>query len=91
MRKLACATIILVAVFAVAQQPSKPAAAQHQHAVQSAAESPDKIWSELMEGNKRFVTGKLRSQAVVSVRAEWTTSQQPKSHGTQLLRQSSAS
>ena len=77
MRKLACTTIIVVAVVAVAQQPSKPAAAQHQHAVQP-AKSADKIWSELIEGNKRFVTGKLRPQAVVSVRAEWTTSQQPK-------------
>jgi carbonic anhydrase len=78
MRKLAHATtIIIFAVFSVAQQPAPPAAAHPQHAAQPAA-SPDKIWSELMAGNQRFVSGKLKPEPVVSIRAEWTKTQHPR-------------
>lgn len=77
MRKLTCATIILLAVFAVAQQPATPPAAHSQHAAQPAV-SPERIWSELMEGNKRFVSGKLRPEDLVSVRKSLTTEQHPK-------------
>ena len=77
MRKLTYAAIIFLAVSAVGQQPTTPVATHPQHAAQP-AKSPDKIWSELMEGNQRFVSGKLKPHAVVSVRAEWTQSQHPK-------------
>jgi carbonic anhydrase len=36
------------------------------------------IWVNLMEGNKRFVVGKLKPRAVVSVRESLAKSQQPK-------------
>ena len=68
MRKLAYSIIVFLAVFAVAQQqPTAPASTHSQHASHP-AESPTKIWSELMEGNHRFVAGKLKPHAVVSAR-----------------------
>src|SRR5437867_12410538 len=78
-RKLAYLAVIFLATFAVAQQPAAPAppAAHHGHAVQP-AQPPDKIWSDLMDGNKRFVAGKLKPRAVVSVRESLTKSQHPK-------------
>jgi hypothetical protein len=56
MRTLTYATIILVAGFAAAQQPATPPAS-HSHASAQPAASADQAWSELMEGNKRFVSG----------------------------------
>ena len=78
-RKLAYVAIIFLATFAVAQQPAAPAPppAHHGHTTQP-AQSPDNIWSDLMDGNKRFVAGKLKPRAVVSVRESLTKSQHPK-------------
>jgi hypothetical protein len=42
------------------------------------AQSPDKIWSDLMDGNKRFVAGKPKPRALVSVRESLAKSQHPK-------------
>jgi lipid-binding SYLF domain-containing protein/carbonic anhydrase len=42
------------------------------------AEPPNKIWSDLMDGNKRFVAGQLMPQPVVKVRESLTKSQHPK-------------
>src|SRR5271169_2240842 len=77
MRKLTYATIILVAVFAVAQQPATPPTAHSHHAAQPAV-SPGKIWSELMAGNRRFVSGRPEPQPVVSIRKSLTKAQHPK-------------
>ncbi len=41
-------------------------------------EPPNKIWSDLMDGNKRFVAGQLMPQGVVKVRESLTKSQHPK-------------
>ncbi len=75
-RKLACVGIIFLATFTVAQQPSAPAP-PHGHTTQP-MESPDKIWSGFMDGNKRFVAGKLNPHAVVSIRESLTKAQHPK-------------
>jgi carbonic anhydrase len=75
--KLAYLAIFFLASFAVAQQPAASSGPHDGHAAHS-AQSPDKIWSELMDGNKRFVAGKLKPQAVVSVRESLTKSQHPK-------------
>ena len=77
MRKLTYGIIILFAVFATAQQPATPPAAGSRHAAQPAV-SPEKIWSELMEGNKRFLSGKLKPEDLVSVRKSLTKEQHPK-------------
>jgi carbonic anhydrase len=78
-RKLACSAIIFLATIAFEQQPAAtaPAVTHHGHAAQP-AQSPDKIWSDLMDGNKRFVAGKLKPRAVVSIRESLTNSQHPK-------------
>jgi carbonic anhydrase len=78
-RKVVYLAIVFLATFAVAQEPaaSAPPATHHEHAAQP-AQSPDKIWSDLMDGNKRFVTGNLKPRAVVSVRESLTKSQHPK-------------
>ena len=77
MRKLACANIIFLAIFAVAQQPSTPPVVHSQHAPQP-AQSADKIWWQLMEGNKRFVTGRMKPEHVVSERKSLINEQHPK-------------
>ncbi len=78
-RKLAYLVIFFVATFATAQQPATtaPPAAHHAHAAQP-AQSPEKIWADLVEGNQRFVAGKLKARAVVSVRESLAKSQHPK-------------
>ena len=77
MRKLTYAIIILLAGFAVAQQPATPPGAHSDHAALPAV-SPEKIWSELMEGNKRFLSGKLKPEDLVSIRESLTKEQHPK-------------
>ena len=77
MCKLACANIILLAISAIAQQPKTPPAAHPQHAAQP-AESADKIWSNLMEGNKRFVSGRMKPEHVISDRKSLINEQHPK-------------
>lgn len=61
-------------MFVVAQQPAAP---HHGHAAHP-AQSPDKVWSDLMDGNKRFVAGELKPNAVASVRESLAKSQHPK-------------
>jgi len=77
MRRLTCATIILFAVFAVAQQPATPPAT-HPHAAAQPAVSAGQIWSELMAANKRFVNGRLKPEDLVSIRKSLTKEQHPK-------------
>ena len=50
------------------------------------AQSPDKIWSDLMDGNKRFVAGQLNAanRGQNSRVADQVTT--PESHGAELLR-----
>ncbi len=78
-RKFACFTLLFLAALVAAQQPAAPVlpAAHHGHAVQPVP-SPDNVWSDLMDGNRRFVAGKLKPHAVVRVRESLTMSQHPK-------------
>jgi len=78
-RRLSCFAIVFLATFVIAQQPAvpPPPAAHHGHAAQP-TQSPDNIWSDLMDGNKRFVAGNLKPRALVSVRESLTKSQHPK-------------
>ncbi len=77
LRKLTyIANIFLLVMFAVAQQPAAPVA--HPGQATGPAQSPDRIWSDLMDGNKRFVAGQLQPQTVVKIRESLTKSQHPK-------------
>jgi len=76
--KFSCATVIFLATIAVAQQTAPaPQVVHHEKAVQP-AQSPAKIWSDLVEGNKRFVAGKPKPRDVVSVRESLTKAQHPR-------------
>jgi len=77
MCKLACANIILLAISAIAQQPKTPPAAHSQHAAQP-TQSADKIWADLMDGNQRFVTGRMKPEHVISDRKSLINEQHPK-------------
>ena len=60
-----------------AQQPA-PAAQPSAHATPAQAlPSADKVWADLVEGNKRFVSGKTRAYSVVPLRAKLASGQQP--------------
>ncbi len=69
------AILLSVCATSFAQQPSAPAQAT-KYAV-ATVPSPDKIWADLMDGNKRFVAGKPRAYNVVSLRGKLASSQQP--------------
>jgi carbonic anhydrase len=64
-------------MYALAQQTPAPPAAHSQHAAQP-TESADKIWSALMKGNQRFVTGRMKLEPVVSERKSLINEQHPK-------------
>jgi carbonic anhydrase len=68
----------IVLSFCTASFAQQPAATGQPTSSSSAkAPSPEKIWVDLMEGNKRFVTGKTRAYNVVSLREKLAASQQP--------------
>lgn len=77
MRTITYATIVLLAVFAVAQQPA-PLPSGHSHAAAEPAASANQIWSELIEGNKRFVSGSPKPEDLVGIRKSLTKEQHPK-------------
>jgi carbonic anhydrase len=70
--------VIFIATFAVAQQTAPAPQAMHHETAAQPAQSPDKIWSDLMEGNKRFVAGKPKPRDVVHVRESLTKAQHPR-------------
>jgi len=70
--------LVLVSFVSVglSQQPAA-ASAQHDAHVAASAPSADQIWSDLMAGNQRFVTGKTRAYEVVPLRKKLASGQQP--------------
>lgn len=72
---------LLVAWPAAAQAPqTQPATGAKAHATHAASEgpAPDATWAELVEGNTRFVAGRLTPVALVPRRAELAQGQHPK-------------
>ena len=69
----------LLASVAAAQQSTAPApqAAHHPAAPQTAAPA-DEIWADLMAGNQRFIEGKTKTRALVSLRQSLAKGQHPK-------------
>lgn len=59
-----------------AQQAPEMASGSHSTMAKSAATGPE-IWSSLMEGNKRFMSGKTKSRDLVAIREKLTQSQHP--------------
>ena len=74
-----CLMVFLLIALTAAQQAAAPARQATPHAAASPAPVPaDKIWAELMAGNQRFVSGKPRTVALVSLRQSLAKSQHPK-------------
>jgi carbonic anhydrase len=75
------AVLLLFVSLSAGQQPANPPAHPGAHAAAAAAAHPlppaEKIWANLMAGNKRFVAGKQRAYAVVSLRRELASGQKP--------------
>ncbi len=65
-----------ITISSFAQRPA-PAAQPSAHASPPALPSADKVWSDLVDGNKRFVSGKTRAYSVVHLRAKLASGQQP--------------
>ncbi len=72
---LCLAAVFLFVPLCFSQQPV--AAPHDAHASAQPAPSPEKIWTDLVEGNQRFVAGKTRAYNVVSLRQKLASSQQP--------------
>jgi carbonic anhydrase len=79
MRRLSCRIVILLslAILTVAQEPNSSHRSQSHEAAQP-TQSADNIWLELMKGNERFISGKLKHRSLVHVRDSLIQSQHPK-------------
>jgi carbonic anhydrase len=53
-------------------------AADSTPAIARQTKTPDAIWTELLEGNKRFVAGKQTTRDIVQIRKELAKGQQPR-------------
>jgi carbonic anhydrase len=74
---LALLAVLLSVSLGVAQQPaSLPHPSTHAKPTKPAP-SADRVWSDLMTGNKRFVAGKQHGYNVVALRHKLTSGQQP--------------
>ena len=63
----------------LAQQPGAPASLNtHPEAVAKPAASSEEIWEQLMEGNKRFVSGESKTHDLVQLRQTLAGGQHPK-------------
>jgi carbonic anhydrase len=72
-------SLIMISQFlgvGVAQQHAAAPASANTAATQQ--DSGEAIWSDLMEGNRRFVSGKTKAVEIVSLRQSVTKGQQPK-------------
>jgi carbonic anhydrase len=73
--------LLIVAItsssFSFAQQPAPVAQPSAHAAPAQALPSADKVWADLVDGNKRFVSGKTRTYSVVPLRAKLASGQQP--------------
>jgi carbonic anhydrase len=76
-RTLVLGIVLATASFGLAQ--NQPAAIPHQasHATSEAKPSPEQIWSDLMAGNARFVSGSPKSRDLVSLRKKLASGQSP--------------
>jgi carbonic anhydrase len=69
------ATLLSISNLALAQQSA--AAPAHHHAPATAKPSADKLWTDLLAGNERFISGKTHAYNVVALRRELASGQQP--------------
>jgi carbonic anhydrase len=77
---LSCLILGLATLPCYAQQPdaSPKEDSPHHAAPAQSARSAQEIWTELMQGNKRFIAGKPMARNVVGIRQSRAKSQHPK-------------
>ncbi len=77
---LSFAILLLLVSSGLAQQTATVPAQHSAHPPSTSPQTPsaDKIWADLMQGNRRFVTGKAHSHESVSLRKSLATGQHPK-------------
>ena len=74
-------TLVLLASFhayAPAQDHTKDAVSHTPAVLSRTALSSEKIWADLMDGNQRFVTGKIKVREILHTRQKLITGQHPK-------------
>jgi len=59
-----------------AEGQSKPAAVEHKE--EKSLATPEEIWADLMDGNRRFVTGRPKTRPLVAAREHLANGQHPK-------------
>ena len=75
-RLLILVVVLILPASLAAQAAHKPADATHQAA--PAAPSAEKVWSDLMAGNRRYVQGKPKPRTLVQLRHSLAKGQHPK-------------
>jgi carbonic anhydrase len=68
--------LLLMACSALAQELPVKQISEHASAVPAARAAPE-IWADLMEGNRRFVTGKTKARDLAGLRASLAKTQRP--------------
>ena len=69
--------VLAITSSSFAQQPAVAAQPSAHATPAQALPSADKVWANLVDGNKRFVSGKTRAYSVVPLRAKLASGQQP--------------
>lgn len=75
---LSCLILALAKLPGVAQQTSDRAKHQSSHPASAIQSGAQEIWSELIQGNQRFLSGKSKHPDLVKLRDSLGTSQHPK-------------
>jgi carbonic anhydrase len=75
---LSCLILALAKLPGIAQQTGSTTQHGSSHHAQHAQSSAQEIWTELMQGNERFVSGKSKHWDLVTLRDSLATSQHPK-------------
>lgn len=76
-RTLLCVSFLLMVVGAGIAQAPAPAHPASRHVASKPAPSADAVWADLLAGNQRFVAGKPRAHAMVSLRKKLASGQNP--------------
>ncbi len=78
MRQKLMFAVLLVASLAIVQHVAAQAEHPAAHTASQTTTAADKIWDDLMEGNRRFVAGKPRAAHLVKLREFLAQGQHPK-------------
>ena len=80
MKRVPLTALLLLVLLcpALAQEHAQPSSTAAHSAAAKEAQSPDKIWADLMDGNQRFVSGKSKGRDFKLLRSGLLKGQHPK-------------